>query len=130
MDEKEINEHKLDRMKALKADKDLIYLDDVFCTYILEQTNYVKVKAEMIENLVRGFHEKTTNIPAGMIPTPDLIDEFSKAVNYLEKAHTRLSIELVRLKGMQMVQEDMEGSLKDIPKVKPLEDEDVSNYIS
>ena len=95
----------LEKMEALKNDEDLIYLDDVFCAYILDQTNYAKTKAEMIENLVTGFKEKTGILPAGMIPSHDLIDELSKALNYLEKAHTRLAIELVRLKSMQTFQQ-------------------------
>lgn len=94
-------------MEALKTDEDLLYLDEAFCTYILDQVNYAKVKAEQIEHLVEGFKEKTGNLPAGMIPSHDLINEFSKALNFLEKAHTRLSIELVRLKSMQMVQEGL-----------------------
>ena len=105
MEEKKRN--LLAEMSALKTDEDLLYLDETFCVYILDQTNYVKVKAEQIEHLVEGFKEKTGNLPAGMIPSHDLIDEFSKALNFLEKAHTRLSIELVRLKSMQMVQENM-----------------------
>lgn len=94
-------------MEALKTDKDLLYLDEAFCAYILDQVNYAKVKAEQIEHLVERFQEKMDNLPAGMIPSHDLIDEFSKALNFLEKAHTRLAIELVRLKSMQMVQEGM-----------------------
>lgn len=95
------------KMEELKTDKDLIYLDGVFTAYISDQTNYVKTKAMLIENLVEDFREKTDKMPAGMIPSHDLIDEFSKAINYLEKAHTRLAIELVRLKSMQIAQERM-----------------------
>ncbi|MCK4528894.1 hypothetical protein KAW18_16110 [candidate division WOR-3 bacterium] len=109
-------------MEALKADKDLIDLDGQFADYILDQTNYVKTKVMLIENLVENFREKTGKIPAGMIPSHDLIDEFSKAINYLEKAQTRLSIELVRLKSMQMVQERMVNPMGDIPSEKPPED--------
>ena len=113
----------LKEMEALKKDEDLIYLDDAFCAYILEQTNYVKAKAEMIENLVSGFKEKTGILPAGMIPSHDLINELSKAVNYLEKAHTRLAIELVRLKSMQTFQQAY--SSEELPKVND-PDPDVS----
>ena len=109
-------------MEALKADKDLIDLDGQFADYILDQTNYVKTKVMLIENLVENFREKTGKIPAGMIPSHDLIDEFSKAINYLEKAQTRLSIELVRLKSMQMVQERMVNPMGDVPSEKPPED--------
>ena len=109
-------------MEALKADKDLIDLDGQFADYILDQTNYVKTKVMLIENLVENFREKTGKIPAGMIPSHDLIDKFSKAINYLEKAQTRLSIELVRLKSMQMVQERMVNPMGDIPSEKPPED--------
>ena len=105
MNEEERKRAILEKMEALKTDEDLIYLDDVFCAYILEQTNYVKAKAEMIENLVSGFKEKTGVLPAGLIPSHDLINELSKAVNYLEKTHTRLAIELVRLKSMQTFQQ-------------------------
>lgn len=109
-------------MEALKADKDLIDLDEQFADYILDQANYVKTKVMLIENLVENFREKTGKIPAGMIPSRDLIDEFSKAINYLEKAQTRLSIELVRLKSMQMVQERMVNPMDDIPSERPPED--------
>ena len=109
-------------MAALKADKDLIDLDEQFAEYILDQTNYVKTKAMLIENLVENFREKTGKIPAGMIPSHDLIDEFSKAINYLEKAQTRLSIELVRLKSIQMVQERVVSPMDGIPSEKPPED--------
>ena len=106
-------------MEALKTDMDLINLDNQFVSYILDQTNCVKAKAMLIENLVENFREKTGKIPAGMIPTPDLIDEFSKAINNLEKAQTRLSIELVRLKSMQMVQDRMVNPTGDMLSKKP-----------
>ena len=114
MEEKKRN--MVEEMGALKTDKDLLYLDEAFCAYILDQANYAKVKVEQIEHLVERFREKMDNLPAGMIPSHDLIDEFSKALNYLEKAHTRLAIELVRLKSMQMAQENMVDPLMKLEK--------------
>jgi len=109
-------------MKALKADKDLIYLDKAFTAYILDQTNYVRAKAAFIEVIAKKVEERTGNIPAGMIPSHDLIDEFSKAINNLEKVQTRLTIELIRLKSMQMVQEGLVQPMEDISRVEPPED--------
>ena len=90
-------------MESLKTDKDIIDLDRQFVNYILDQVNYVKAKARLLEDLAENFRGKTGETPAGMIPTPDLLNEFSKAINYLEKAQCRLSLELVRLKSLQMV---------------------------
>ena len=112
----------MEDMEALKADKDLIYLDEAFAAYILNQIHYVRANADSIERLVGKFQERTDNIPAGMIPSHDLIDEFSKALNNLEKAQTRLTIELVRLKSMQMVQENLVKPMGDISTEKPPED--------
>jgi len=122
MSEKENKVDMAQSMKALKADEDLIYLDKVFTAYILDQTNYVRAKADYIEGIAKKFQERTGNIPAGMIPSHDLIDEFSKAINNLEKVQTRLTIELIRLKSMQMVQEGLVQPMGDISSVKPPED--------
>lgn len=122
MSEKENKVDMVQSMKELKADKDLIYLDKVFAAYILDQINYARGKTDFIEGLVKKFQERTGNIPAGMVPSHDLIDEFSKAVNNLEKAQARLTIELVRLKGMQMVQEQLVNPTCDIPSEKAPED--------
>lgn len=126
MSEEEKKRNMVEDMEALKVDMDLIYLDEAFAAYILNQIHYVRANADSIEHLVRKFQERTGNIPAGMIPSHDLIDEFSKAINNLEKAQTRLTIELVRLKSMQMVQErmvnPMENPMGNIPSKKPPED--------
>lgn len=130
MSEKENKRNMVEDMEALKTDRDLIDLDKQFADYILDQTNYIKVKAELIEDIVKKVQERTANIPAGMIPSHDLIDEFSKAINNLEKAQTRLTIELVRLKSMQMVQERMVNPMenhmgdpmRNMLTEKPLED--------
>ena len=106
-----MEEKKKERIQ--KHDSDFVYLDGAFCAYILDQTNYVKGKAELIENLVKGFYEKLDKMPVGMIPSPDLINEFSKAINYLEKAHTRLAIELMRLKGMAYMNKITEEAYMD-----------------
>ena len=119
MDEKEDG---LGGIADIKADRDLIYLDMTFAAYILEQTDSIKKKALRIEHLVAGFKEKTGEIPAGLVPSHSLIDEFSKTRNYLEKAYAGLSVELIRLKSMQMVQEHMAYRMEQPIEEKPPED--------
>lgn len=97
------------RKTPIKKDSDFVYLDGAFCMYILDQTNYVKVKAELIEILVNEFREKLSRMPVGMLPTEKLINEFSKGINHLEKAHALLALELMRLKGMEYVQQAYSG---------------------
>ena len=115
MDEKKKRD-RLKEMEALKSDQDLMYLDGSFYAYIVHQTAHVKAQAERIEAVVKAFAAKTNGMPAGMIPTDKLIDSFSKVTNHLEKAHTQLAVELVRMKSMEILQKEMlEGSTVKAP---------------
>lgn len=85
-----------------KKDTDFEYLDGAFVSYLQDQTNYLKVKTEMIEVLMGQFIKRLDMNSVGMIPSHDLIEEFTTAIQFIEKAHARLAIELMRLKAMQL----------------------------
>lgn len=112
----------LGSIEDIKADRDLIYLDMTFAAYILEQTDSIKKNALRIEHLVGRFKKETDEIPAGLVPSDSLIDKFSKTRNYLEKAYTGLSIELIRLKSIQMVQENIAYRMEQPIEGEPPED--------
>ncbi len=100
-------------MENKQQEKDFRYFDNLFCTFLHDWAKDAERKVKQIEKVREMFEQTLKEKPVGMILNYEVIKEFNSARERLERCHTAITIELMKLRGLHMYLEAEKGSKED-----------------